>query len=63
MPLKQTLNPDDIWTLGALALEQVYLYGDRLVKAGDIPEGMYVIVEGDCQVLEHSSWGGCLMRT
>ena len=40
-----------MWPLGALVEERNYVYGTALVKEGTSPDGMFLIIEGECQVI------------
>jgi len=46
----QKLGPDELWTLGALAEKRHYGYSSLIVKEGKQPEGMFIILKGECQV-------------
>ena len=47
----QDVGEQDLWILAALIEERHFTYGAEIIKKGQVPDGVYVIADGQCQVL------------
>ena len=45
------LDPNDLMPIAANIFPKTYSYGEFLVEKGNIPEGLFVIQEGQCKVV------------
>jgi len=52
MPIFDDVDPKYLMRIAANLVPKTFRYGEYLVRAGEVPKGLYLVLQGQCRVLQ-----------